>query len=646
MRVDTPITAPPLDAAVAWLNVERPLRLRELRGSVVLLDFWTYCCINCMHVQPVLRQLGERYADAPVVIIGVHSGKFYAERDPDRVREAIGRYGVEHPVAVDESMAIWSAYGIRSWPTLVVVRPDGKIAAIAPGEPKLEVLDAVIAEELARAQKAGTLAARKPRIRGGARVSHEPLLYPGKVALAPDGRLLIADSGHHRVLLTAPDGRVLLTAGSGLRGLMDGPVEEAAFDDPQGLCMVDGAIYVADARNHALRKIDVEMGTVSTVAGTGELGEVAPEGRVPGTETALRSPWDLCPVGDVIYVAMAGGHQIWRYFLKTGEIERYAGTGVEALLDGAAGSSAWAQPSGLAARAGVLYVADSESSAVRSIDLERDLVATLVGQGLFAFGDDDGAAEEAMLQHCLGVAIDGDDLLIADTYNGKIKRWSIGDGDAVVVTELDGLSEPGAVAVREDGVLFIADTNAHRILGVREGAIAELAIRGAPAPREGSLEATRGDRPPSSLSRGWFTNMLTLPEGTGLKAGDAGISLILRTPPGTALAPRSPLSVRAEVSRRSDLIELTRPSFSLQVRGGRKQLVLVEARVGALVEEVIEAEVVVTIDYVACRQEDIAMCFPDRVHVRVPVRLLRDGGERQLEFGVNLASVDATDGAD
>jgi len=97
---------------------------RELKGQVVLLDFWTYCCINCMHVLPDLAYLEEKYKDEPFLVIGVHSAKFDNEGHRQTVRAAIGRYEIHHPVIVDEGMSIWSEYAIRSWPTLVLVGAD------------------------------------------------------------------------------------------------------------------------------------------------------------------------------------------------------------------------------------------------------------------------------------------------------------------------------------------------------------------------------------------------------------------------------------------------------------------------------------------------------------------------------------------
>jgi thiol-disulfide isomerase/thioredoxin len=632
------VHAPELDGALGWLNVPRPLSLRELRGCVVVLDFWTYCCINCLHVLPTLREIEHRFRGQPLLVIGVHSGKFSAERDPDRIRDAIGRYGVEHPVVVDEDMSIWSRYAIRSWPTLVVVRPDGTIAAVAPGEPELETLEAFIRGELEAAKERGILAAAPPPLESAPPIPREPLAYPGKAIALPDGRIAISDSGHHRVLVCTADGDVTVTAGGGLRGLRDGAALEAAFDDPQGLCFHDGWLYVADARNHALRRVDLGDGSVTTVAGTGTLGREPVSGRAPATEVALRSPWDLCTVGDTIYVAMAGSHQIWRFFPSAGEIEPYAGTGVEALLDGEVERSAFAQPSGLAARDGVLYVADSETSALRAIDLEHGKVTTLVGQGLFDFGDSEGDAEAALLQHCLGVAADAHGVLVADTYNGKLKRWrgaTKGAGD--ISTVLHGLSEPGSIAVAPDGSWIVADTNAHRVLVVTAGKARPLEVHGAAPSSRGAVDEPPRSLPPLEAPAEWFTTLIDLPEGTGLGLGAGLVSLRLDAPDGTELAAGAPLRASVEVSRRSDLLQLERAKIGVEARGGPSERIIIPVNVVDLDAACIEAEIVAIVDYVACSAIDTARCAPRRLHLRVPVRLLAGGGHG-LEVAVDLAA--------
>jgi sugar lactone lactonase YvrE len=635
------IHAPELDGGVAWLNTSRPLSLRELRGNVVVLDFWTYCCINCMHVLPVLRAVEERHAGEPFVVIGVHSGKFDTERDPAHIEAAVRRYEITHPVVVDHEMSIWSRYGVRSWPTLVVLRPDGTIAAVAPGEPDLEVFDRFITKQLDEARQKGTLAARPPEIHVPAAAAEGALLYPGKVSLLPDGRLVVSDSGHHRVLVTARDGKVEMTIGSGKRGLADGPPHEAAFDDPQGSCFFGGAVFVADAKNHAIRRVDLDTGEVVTVAGTGELALTMPATRVSAIGAALRSPWDLCAVDGAIFVAMAGSHQIFRFHPDRGEIEPYAGTGVEALVDGPIADSAWAQPSGLAARGRTLYVADSETSAIRAVDLDRSVVTTLVGEGLFDFGDADGPAPTARLQHALGVAVHTDGtVLVADTYNGKIKRIRERAGDLVVDTQIVGLSEPGSIAVASDGSWIVADTNAHRVVRIERGAITPIAITGAPAPERGAV-GPRAKKDGGHVGTvGWFEALLTLPDGKGIAPGEGTIDLVLHAEPGAEIAAQAPIRAAIEVSRRSDLLLVPEPRLSLSAGGGPAEPIAIPVRVEALPAPQIEAELVVTLDYVACDAREHTACVPGRIHVRVPVRLLREGGQDRLSFRVPLPALE------
>lgn len=626
------VHAPELSGALAWLNVDTPLSLNALRGHVVLIDFWTYCCINCMHVQPTLQELSRRFSDEPFVVVGVHSGKFSAERDPERIAEAIGRYGMRHPVAVDDDMRIWSRYAIRSWPTLVVVRADGTIAATAPGEPDLERLSAFIGAELDRAREAGALAPKRLDLAPSVPKHEGPLRYPGKVTFLPDGRVAISDSGHHRVLLCGPTGRVERASGSGRRGLLDGPPEEAAFDDPQGLCWFDDALFVADTRNHVIRRVDAVTGGVTTVAGTGELGPVhAEHARAPALDVSLRSPWDLCVVEDSIFIAMAGSHQIWRLMPRTGEIELFAGTGVEALLDGRKSGSAWAQPSGLALVGksmsdGRLVVADSESSAIRSIVLATGEVETHMGQGLFDFGDADGDLDAAALQHPLGVAAEGDDVLIADTYNGKIKRLCFGEMPTVQ-TVLEGFSEPADIAVGSDGLWLVADTNAHRICGVRDNVVSTFSVRGAPRVQVGVLTRAR----PASVPppQGWFDQRLD-PGPNGLRPGPAELQLRLEPPEGTYLEPGSPWRVSVEVSRRSDLLTLPEGDAIDGTVGDGGMKVVIPLFVGSLTEPQIEAEMVLAVDHVVCCGGEQARCVMSRLHLRVPLRLQRDDGVEAL----------------
>jgi thiol-disulfide isomerase/thioredoxin len=137
------VAAPPLGGDFQWLNTTQPLSLADLRGKFVLLDFWTFCCINCMHVLPELKTLEHAYPDE-LVVIGVHSAKFTGEQDLGKIREAVLRNEIEHPVVNDAKLTIWNRYGIQSWPTLVLVDPAGEAVWVGNGERKSEDLKAII----------------------------------------------------------------------------------------------------------------------------------------------------------------------------------------------------------------------------------------------------------------------------------------------------------------------------------------------------------------------------------------------------------------------------------------------------------------------------------------------------------------------
>lgn len=487
-----------LEGGVAWLNTAGPLKLADLKGKVVVLDFWTYCCINCIHTLPDLAKLEEKYKNE-LVVIGVHSAKFENEKNTDAIRKAILRYQISHPVVNDAEMAIWRAYGVNSWPTLAVIDPEGKYLGSVSGEGNYDLLDGVIARQIAEHDKKGTLN-RKPMRFDLARYREKgdtPLFFPGKLlADSASDRLFIADSTHHRIVITDLAGRKVAIAGTGTPGNKDGNFAEAMFDDPQGLALDGTTLYVADRKNHTIRALDLKSQRVSTIAG---LGRQARDGRSRGGDArkiGLNSPWDLLLVGKTLYIAMAGHHQIWRLDLSTNRLDPHAGTGREAIRDGTHDRCDLAQPSGLATDGKVLFVADSEASAVRTVDLDpAGKTQTLVGvEGghLFNFGDVDGIGDQVRLQHALAVAYDGDKLYLADTYNSKIKvidpkkrecsTWLGGNrGPGWLADPM--FDEPAGLSIAA-GRLYVADTNAHRIrvIDLKTKEVRTLALSGVEPP--------------------------------------------------------------------------------------------------------------------------------------------------------------------
>ena len=508
------VRAPELTGGRGWLNTDRPLSLASLRGKVVLLDFWTYGCINCIHIIPDLKRLEERYA-RQLVVIGVHSAKFDNEKETENIRRVVLRYGVEHPVVNDADFRIWQAYAVRAWPTQVLIDPAGYVVEQVAGEGYYDLLDKTVGALVEKFRARGGLNEEPLKLAlERAKTADLPLAFPGKVlADAPSDRLFVADSNHHRVVVARLDGTVLDTVGTGERGRRDGDFRQATFQQPQGLALDGDTLYVADTGNHSVRRVDLKARTVSTLAGTGRQArwrETTADS--PALETPLSSPWDLHLAGSgarrALYIAMAGPHQIWRYDFARRTVGPFAGSGREARLDGSLEESGFAQPSGLASDGRTLYVADSESNIIRAIDLNGGGVRTLAGGDLFDFGDTDGQGDDVRLQHPLGVVLHEGRVLVADTYNHKIKQLDPSTG--VVKTfagtgrpgQADGARpafyEPGGLSVAA-GRLYVADTNNHavRVVDLKTGRASTLLLRGLRPPDVNSSAAAVDDAPAS-----------------------------------------------------------------------------------------------------------------------------------------------------
>jgi thiol-disulfide isomerase/thioredoxin len=497
----TRVRAPELQGR-AWLNTGgQPLTIKDLRGKIVLLDFWTFCCINCLHVLDELRPLEEKYGDV-LVTIGVHSPKFEHERDPEALALAVERYGVAHPVLDDPELVTWDRYTAKAWPTLVVVDPEGYVAAMMAGEGHADGLARLVDELVQTHAAKGTL-----RRGDGPYVppadSTTELRFPAKAVVGAGGTLFVSDSAHHSVVEMDPDGeRVRRRFGSGERGRDDGGPEVVRFSEPAGLCRLPRPVaevagydlVVADTVNHLLRGIALETGEVTTVAGTGRPWRSTVDfGAHDATSVDLSSPWDLAWYDDRVIVAMAGIHQLWWFDPIRRTAGAYAGTTVEALRDGPLEQVWMAQPSGLSASSDGtrLWIADSESSALRYV--QDGQMHTAVGQGLFDFGHMDGPADQALLQHPLGVAaLDDGSVLVADTYNGAVRRYDPATDE--VSTVAGDLAEPSDIVVLADGGVLVVESAAHRLTRLAPGVLSTSTRAG------GTRHRT--ERPPTRLAPG------------------------------------------------------------------------------------------------------------------------------------------------
>jgi len=569
------LPAPSLDGGTEWLNTASEISLRELRGKVVVLDFWTYCCINCMHVLPDLKFLEKKYANQ-LVVIGVHVGKFDNEKDPENIRRAILRYEIEHPVVNDSNMVIAEKYRFSSWPTLAVIDPEGRYIGRQPGEGNRELFDQVIGRIVEYHRAKGTLDETPVRFDlERDKAPSGPLKFPGKIIADERGnRLFVSDSNHNRIVISTLDGRLVDVVGSGGIGFSNGSFGQATFDHPQGMVLVEETLYVADTENHAIRAVDLAARTVATLAGTGAQSQT----RLPGgpvRTTPLNSPWDLQHLDGTLYIAMAGPHQLWQHRLGGETIGVFAGTGREDILDGPRDYCALAQPSGITTDGKVLYHVDSEGSAVRRVTLgDEGDVLTVVGphdipqgRSLFEFGDIDGTGDDARLQHPLGIVYHGGYLYVADTYNHKIRRidprtrecitW-LGTGKRGKKLDPVELSEPAGLAVA-GGRLLIADTNNHRILATdlqsrrtSEFTIAGLqpapATQGAPAETTGPEAVDVAVQRVKSGASLRFSIAFDLPEG--FKLNQLGpVTYTLKATGEQSLVAAEELNVRREAAK-------------------------------------------------------------------------------------------------
>ena len=619
------VAAPDFPPGLDWLNVERPLTMADLRGKIVLLDFWTYGCINCIHVIPELKRLEEKFADE-LVVIGVHSAKFANEGDTDNIRQIILRYELEHPVINDNNFAVWQTYGANAWPTFVLIDPEGNVLGFHSGEGIYDLFNQAITGMVAEFD-ARDLIDRTPLDLKLERenLANSPLLFPGKVlADAANNRLFIADSNHNRIVVADLDGVVQAVIGNGRSGLQDGNYETAQFFRPQGLTLADAnTLYVADTENHAIRKVDLGAKTVETVAGNGRHGSFELfEGT--GTQVALNSPWDVLYLDGIVYIAMAGQHQLWQYDPASQIVQVLAGSGREELVDGPLRRGGLNQPSGLASDGQLLYFADSEASAIRTASLGPDgQLQTIIGTGLFDFGDVDGSGSVVRLQHPLGVVFADGLLYVADTYNHKIKvidpvtqtsTTLLGSGeDGWRDGDKPLFDEPGGLSVA-NGLLYIADTNNHviRVANLGNGNVSTLVL----ADPQGLLTRVAGDL--------YSGKTITLEPQT-VAAGPGTLRLQIELPDGYKFNNIAPFlaefSVSGTIALAEDAatVQQVAPSFPLDIplTLGAGQL---------------QADLVIYY----CEAATESLCLLEQVRLLLPLEVGAGGSTAEINYAVAL----------
>lgn len=625
--------APELAGGMAWFNVSRPLSLSDLKGKVVLLDFWTYCCINCMHIIPDLKKLEIKYPKE-LVVIGIHSAKFQNEKESENIRQAILRYGIEHPVINDSNFALWQAYNARAWPTLVLIDPEGNIVGSDTGEGHYEILDKLIGK-LSSDYRSNNLINEQsiPLSLEKHKLGHSPLSFPGKIlADETSNRLFIADSGHNRIVITNLEGQVLDIAGNGKVGNDDGEFPDASFNHPQGMTLHGDYLYVADTENHLIRRLDLKAKTVKAIAGSGKQAAFMDTGGM-GISSPINSPWDIAYLNNKLYIAMAGAHQIWEMDLKTTVFQPFAGSGKEGRIDGALDKCALAQPSGIIVSGTKLYFSDSEVSSVRYVDLEKNIVKTIVGEDLFVFGDQDGKGAEVRLQHPLGVFNYNGLIYVADTYNHKIKvinpldttcRTFSGNGKPGYV---DGKEpqfyEPGGLSAANNK-LYVADTNNHviRVVDMKTKEGSTLPIKGlTPEISENILQ-------PVSLP---FAKSLELPQKILKAEMDIQLILDINLPKGYHFNPNASFIYNIEggkglsVNQDKGEVILEKPVLPVKI------LLKTDA-------DAQSTEMKVSAGFYYCREDNQGACYIEAVAWHVPVRIEKDTGDTVMTLDYQVKS--------
>lgn len=645
------VEAPTFPEGLSWLNVTEPLTLEQLKGKIVILDFWTYGCINCMHIIPDLEKIEELYPNE-VVVIGVHSAKFENESVTENIRQIVQRYGVKHPVVNDKDFAIWQTFGARAWPSIYVIDPLGRVVGRHEGESVYEVLGPILSVMVSEYSDAGLIDTTPIAAISPEPIAQTPLLFPGKIVVDEAGeRLFIADTGHNRIVVADLNNYdVLKIIGNGEADLTNGTFEEASFNSPQGMALVENILYVADTENHVVRAVDLEAETVSVIAGTGSMAvSYSTEGQA--TEVEMRSPWDVLHQDGVLYIAMAGSHQLWALDLESKVLSPYAGNSREDLVDGERLNAELAQPSGLASDGQYLYFADSEASAIRRVELAEDgEVETIIGPvtaeaRLFEFGDIDGIFDQARLQHPLGVTLaDDGTLYIADTYNNKIKAINVEEKSvATFAGNVDGgyfdgsgeealFDEPGGLDFA-NGKLYIADTNNHaiRVVDIQSKGVSTVIFPNVTAllPSDTTVtDESITETAPTFIENSAGDETITIDPQT-VAPGQGKITINVAMPIGYKLNAQAPFTVNWPANEIVSLPEL-------EYRQVLPELPIEFSATFA------EGETELAVDFIIywCEAVNQTLCFVERGTVIIPVTVAADAENANLELAYELVPPD------
>ena len=447
-----------------WINTDLPQTPDQYKGKVCLVLFFTHSSAASMLWIPKLQSIIQENEDA-VGILGVHCPKFSHEKDSNALQRAINRHYIRFPVAQDPDFLLWQQLGAEGWPSLVVLDTQGKFVGRFQGVDQLadvqslveQLLDAAIAQDTRDFSEIAAVTKPEPEM---------PLRFPAGIAVS-DKCMYIADTGHNRILETDHEGQIKRIFGSGSAGLWDGTRDDAGFNQPQGLCLGDERLYVADTGNHSIRQINLFSGAVETLAGNGDFDASVEDHVTNPRDVGLAMPTDVQIAGDKLYITMAASNQIWRYDLGINKLGRFSGTGFFGLQDGPNQSCAFSQPMSVTESHKLLFVADANNSAIRVIRESDGASKTIIGKGPYIWGDGDGGRENALLQYPTAItAVKGSmDVWVADTFNNALRKLDIRQKTLTTLSIRYRLKEPRALTVH-NGEIWVANTNAHDIVRV------------------------------------------------------------------------------------------------------------------------------------------------------------------------------------
>lgn len=525
--------------------------------KIIVLYVWTFSDIHSAHMMQKITGIDKRHSSAGVTTVGVHSPKYEHEKNKTNVRHAIDEQSIQFPVVNDNGLQLWKHIGCQIWPTVLVFGSDFVPLYIFEGENHIQHLElflqAILNFYKSNVRAITTKTSPDDFNSNQTTTKSTRFTYPSHVCVTSNGQICISFAGSNQLILCEVDGKVLEIVGNGHPGLADGDIQQAEFDSPHGLVEFNSCVYVADTNNHAIRVFDPASRRVLTLIGTGRLGNDK-IGGLKRSQQPIASPWDLCITESpfdhktVLLISMAGQHQIWAYAfeetqwwndvtLPKNSCLAVIGSGVQENRNSTEPLSAClAAPrgicNGIMNGESVIFIADSNSSSIRVVTLKDGNTANLIGgdvdpTNLSAFGDLDGSAHSAKLQHPLGVAFHypTSQLYLTDTFNNKLKRIDMNTRvcSSYFVTDIDTkkqrgetnyakFNEPHGLAIF-DHFIFVADKNNSHLkrIDLNNGTIVRCRF---------DLSETLNEERTYASKQAYLT--LMLPENVHLREGNAG----------------------------------------------------------------------------------------------------------------------------